>query len=234
MNALWWIRSSRQWHRWGAWSIGIFVLMWTCTGVVMITPSVQPSGAGGEPRLAGVDGAVIAPAAALAAAELPAGSAPRAMSLRMIGDRLAWQVQPPSGHQRLIDAHTAQRIQVDSATAPILARESLGSAPPVTSVVHLTESDGRYRGQLPAWRVSFADRRRTRAYVTPWGVVSFTDLLTPLKQVSGQMHTFTIPGLQWPRGTARRLTLTVAGAVTVALGLTGFVLLLPLRRRDRA
>lgn len=225
------LRLSRRWHRWGAWSVGLFVLLWTATGLLMLMnppPALGPMGAEGTLEV-GDD--VITPRRALASLG-DERSTVRAMSMRKVRGRLVYDVDIGAGVRRLVDARSAEPIMLDDSAAIRRARERVGTEAAVAGITRVSTRGDRYRGQLPALRVDFDDARRTRAYVAMDGSVVFVDARSRLRGLSAGLHSFVVPGLTDGRHQLRVRLIVVVSVVSLALILTGFALLLPARRRS--
>ncbi len=230
------LRRSRQWHRWGAWGLGAIVLLWTVSGLFMIMPAGRAALRPPPPPDIQLSEDVVTPQAALAAIEAPGGDGPvkvRGVSLEPLDGRLFYRFTLRRGGTRLIDARSGAPFVLDDSTAGRLARASIRRDPGIVSVNRLTKSDGEYRGSFPAFRVVFDDAARTTAYVSKDGGVSVPDSRMRLKQGAERLHTFNIRALTSVSPALRRWLLYVTSVGTVALIVTGFVLLLPVRRRER-
>lgn len=229
-----WLRLSRRWHRWGAWIVGLVVLLWTVTGIFMVLPGpAAPREAVASERITLTDD-LLSPHAALARAT--AGELPpiRGLELRQLDGRLVYHVWAMRGAPLLVDARSGDPVIIDDSLAVRLARSFAGVASPVARVERLERSDALYRGRLPAMRVVLATPETTVIHVAADGVTSFAAPRQRLKGIMGRLHTFSIPRVTDPRPTLRRALLIGTSVVTLALILTGFVLLLPPRRRTTA
>lgn len=229
-----WVRLSRKWHRWGAWGLSIIVLLWTVTGVIMIVPSGGHTVGEGSARDLELGADVVAPPVARAALEGDGPVRVRALSLEALGGRLYYRFTLRHGGTRLVDARTAMLFAVDDSVAARLARGAIRADAGIASLDRLSKSDGRYRGPFPVHRVVFDDHDGTTAYVATDATVSFADPRLRMKQIAGGLHTFAVAGLTTSKPTLRRWLLVVTSLGTIALVLTGLVLLLPLRRRESA
>lgn len=229
-----WLRLSRRWHRWGAWVVGLVVLLWTVTGIFMVLPGpAVPREVVANERISLTDD-LLAPQAALARAT--AGELPpiRGLELRRLDGRLVYRVSTMRGAPLLVDARNGDPVIIDDSMAVRIARDLAGVDAPVARVERLERNDTLYRGSLPATRVVFAKPGTTVIHVAADGTTSFGVPRQRLKGIMGRLHTFSIPRITDPRPTLRRVLLVGTSTVTLALIVTGFVLLLPPRRRTTA
>lgn len=155
-------------HRWLALIIGVQLLLWFASGLIM---SVLP--------IDRVRGEHIVDRASLATLDQGRARAPldivlrqvaapvREVRYRMLAGREVAEVEMADGSVQIHDAETASAIPpVNAAMARTLAvRAYRGkSAPP--SVRAVTSASTEYKGVLPAWRIDFPDQDSTRVYIT--------------------------------------------------------------------
>ncbi len=222
-------RWSRQFHRWLAYGFGAVVALWVVTGVVMIFPPPATTRAAPPP---GLD-----PAAALrppseAARALPAtGDARvRSVELRDLGGRLVYRFGMQSGEHVFVDAATAQRVDFTESLALTLARGVMIDTAMAQPVRRITTHDAHYRfGSLPAYRIQLRDAQRTLIHVAADGSISATSKRSRLRAIMGSLHEFQLPGNRIPNR-PRKLLILGASALTIILVVTGYVLVLPVRR----
>lgn len=197
----------------------------------MLLPSPPPTGRSGEIEI-GTD--VVAPQVALAALSVDGAPGVRAVSLRPLGDRLFYEFTLREGGVRLVDARSATTYEVDDATALRLARRAVGRNAGAATVTRMTTTDKRYRGSLPAYRVGFTGARTPTVFVSTTGNVTVTEAGFRVKSMAGALHSFVVPGITTARPRFRKALLVIASVATLALIVSGYVLLFPLRRRDAA
>jgi hypothetical protein len=222
------VKLNRKWHRWFAWGTSVFLLLWTATGVIMMLPAA-PSGP--APGQISVPEGVLGPKAAVQVAGVDS-AALRGLALRMLDQQLVWVVSA-RGRPRMIDAVSGAPVVIDAARATRLAVEGLGDSWEVDGVTRLDARDEHYGGPFPAWLVRFREQSYV-AYVGPDGAVIFEGPRKRVRALAGRLHQFAFGGLTARRPLQRQGLLLVVSAGTLALLVTGVVLLLPpLRRRDR-
>jgi uncharacterized iron-regulated membrane protein len=212
--------------------IGIALLMWTITGIIMVLPVNRARDTTGSQVQVGR--AVISPAQAVA--RLAPDSAPRirSVSLIQVGDHVVYQLET---RQRtlLVDAASGEPFEVSAQVAEQVARGAFRGTPGDVTVERLTEYDVRYTGgDLPSYRVSLGDSAGTVSYVSARnGSIVTTDSRRRLRQVVGKLHDFSaikaVIAADWVhRGLA--ITACVLSIVSI---FTGYWLALPRRQAPR-
>jgi hypothetical protein len=95
-----------------------------------------------------------------------AGAPVETLGWRMVGGRPVAELKTEKG-PRFFDALTGAAIApLDADQAKAIALSAWrGAAKPSATVTHVEEESPEYRGDLPAWRVAFADSDHTAVYV---------------------------------------------------------------------
>lgn len=214
-------------HKWVGIGIGVFLLMWIVTGMLL-------GGGEGRPRDAAPPdyrGAVVSPAAAqeVAVAADSGLRDIRSLELDRLGSHLFYRVRGAGGTV-LVDAAQPQRLEVTEA----LAREVAAGMFPqgrIEGVELLQRHDRGYpNGGLPAYRVRFDDGARTLVHVALRdGMLAVSNKDLRLNGTLHGLHTFaSLRALGLSRVPIRRL-LIVASLISLVVVVTGYYMSLPRR-----
>lgn len=227
-NAL--IRLARKWHRWFAWGLGLIVLMWFATGIVMVYPFAElqrPSPA----TFITLDSTILAPQRVLEALGAAGDGSVRSLSMRQIGGDPVY-ILSVDGRGHVLNARTGAPYVVSESTAASVIGGMVPGAQ-VAAVTTIRERDGDFDGALPAVRVTLEGSTRTTAYMAPNGDVTFRSPMNRFRQIAAGLHSFIVPKV--PISVSlRRGILIFVGVLSVILSVSGFVLLMPVRRRRAA
>ncbi len=215
-------------HKWIGVGIGLILLMWIVTGMLL------GGGGGGRPsEPPDYSRATVSPASAVAVAAASDSALGRVngVVLDLIAGRLVYRVTAARGRAALVDAATGAPIVIGEA----LVREVAATIAPeaaVGGVVRLKRHDGGYpRGPLPAWRVVLGDQAETWVHLNRDGQVSSNTRDQRRKAVFHDLHTFaTLRQAHLGPGTIRILFM-VASVISLAVVGTGYYLSLPRRWR---
>lgn len=146
-------RTLRRVHVWLGWLVGVPVLFWTLSGLVMVLKPIDAV-RGADRRAAP---ATLAPPATLVP---PRAAAPlSSLTLEAQGGRTVWIATFPGGARRADPATGAWLPGVTAAEARALGETGYTPASPVAAVTR-TPADRPpldLRKPRPAWRVAFAD-----------------------------------------------------------------------------
>ncbi len=217
-------------HKWVGVAVGVVLLMWIVTGVLLSAGEGRGKDRGAPPDY-GM--ATVAPAAAVAAATRGDSGlhAIRGVELDRLGDRVIYRVKGSPRGTALIDAGTAERIVITESLARALAQSAVPGSP-IVSAELIRANDRGYPGSLPAWRVRFGDEGATWFHVgTQDGLINISTTTSRTSSTLHGLHTFgSLTALHIER---RHIRLLLIGASLVALAVvvTGYVLSLPRRRR---
>jgi len=161
-------------HRWLALVIGVQLLLWFSSGLVM---SLLPIDRVRGEHLVDREAAAVLPASAsyvspqaiIAASDTPV----RALRHRMLLGRPVVEAETGSGLS-LYDGTTGVRLPpVDARQAEAIAIGAYRGGPrPKATVERVTAASTEYKGRVPAWRVVLADADNTRVYVTDTGTIA--------------------------------------------------------------
>jgi len=216
-------------HKWIGVGIGLILLMWIVTGVLL-----GGGGGGRAPEVPDYSRATVSPAAAQAAAAVgDSGIAEvRGLTLDAVAGRVVYRINGPRGRTALIDAATGDRVAVGEP----LAREVAAALAPgvaVRGVVLLRANDRGYpRGSLPVWRVMLDDPAESWVHLASDGSTTSNTRVQRGKAVLHDLHTFAaLQTLHFGRRSIRVL-FVLASVVSIALVITGYYLSLPRRWRS--
>lgn len=211
-------------HRWLALVIGVQLLLWFTSGLVMsLLPIERVRGEHLVDREAGG----VLPAQTYAPLDrIAAGTPLRSARHRLLLGRPVVELETASGELRLHDAATGARIPaVDAAAAGRIASAAYKGRPrPGVRVARVTTASTEYKGRLPAWQITFADGEETRVYVDDAGRIAavrtgtwrFYDFFWALHIMDWSEHEdFNTP---WLRAfAAGGLLLAIAGTILLYL-----------------
>ncbi len=232
-------RTYRLWHHWLAIVGGLFLAIFTLTGVLMLLPKhlpwpsvppvVQPAPT--------VDpaAATISPAEAVARAEANAGESLRVQRIVLapLGPRLAYTLETNRGPIR-IDAtsgNPAAALTAEEAEAMVRARFGLSGATLERSLEE--QASWSYWGEvgLPAWVFSQPEQPSViYAVGTMDGAMRARTTSMRLNELIGRSHTLWPVALLTGSPRARDLALMVTGVLSLLLIATGFFIILPVPR----
>jgi hypothetical protein len=151
-------RTVRWLHLWGGVIIGIQIILWVASGLVMVARPLDE-----------VRGTVLRkePAAlSMPTGVLPALQGVEKLELGSLLGRLVWKVTDKAG-KRLLDGVTGEPITITAAQAEAVARaRTVLAGPAVVTVVNAASPASDWR-EMAGWRVEFADD--VRVYVNSQG-----------------------------------------------------------------
>lgn len=163
-----WKRLIADVHLWLSLIVGLQVLAWMVSGLVMVSQPIER--VRGEHRLAehghvdlAASGAIAEPEQVIAAMGAPV----QRLSLELVGGRIVYAVETATAEKALFDAHTGARVSpIDEAFAREIAEGAIAGDEPAARLT-LIERDPpiEYRGALPVWRADFDDADNLSVYI---------------------------------------------------------------------
>lgn len=158
-------------HLWAGLILGLQVVIWTASGVVMSwfhindvkgLPNARP------PAPVALEAAGLIPLeAAIRAGKGAAGGPVEEIALKTFLDAPVFIARGPAGTV-MIDAARGEILSpLDEARALAAARADFAGAAPDAKAEWLEAAPIDYRGALPVWRVTMGDEAGTRLYVDP-------------------------------------------------------------------
>jgi Uncharacterized iron-regulated membrane protein len=229
------LRSWRKIHKWVSIFVGVFFLIWTISGIVMILPigaydPVAPHTAT-APDFSDV---TTSPAAAIAALSQSEGGPQQVtgLSLSQIETRTVYVLTLADESSRLIDAHTGQLFTIDQALAERIALDDFAIAGPIFQVTRLDQHEASYpSGVLPVFRIIFESDHLVAYYVSGAdGVAQRSDNWSRARNAISSLHTFEPLTLITKREKPTQALLVFVSLVGIVTALTGYYLALPRRR----
>ena len=165
-----------QWHHISGIVFGALVVTWSLSAIFEVLPGPRGPGRGARGRGAEFPWTAIRvserDAAVALAAAVNEPVLPSAVDLTTLDGRPGYVFHLRGGTERWVDAETgAPRGELGADVARAIARRAVGDSAPVESADRLTQYDAYYYARphrekpLPAWRVSFADRKHSTIYI---------------------------------------------------------------------
>lgn len=230
--------SMRWWHNWVGVFIGVVLVLWVISGLIMLLPvsDTARSGVGTSKPIQWLDVA-ISPAAAATAAVKASGSSVRGLELKRIRDDIAYLVRIEPRGGVLVDARTGSIITITDTLAAAIAADGVRGGTASIGRIDRVDTPGNFSGHgpLPAWHVIFTDDARTEAWVhIASGDVRRSTLSDRRKSAWGHgAHVFS--GLNSaPGGNTSRLgALWITSIISMFAMIAGYWLALPARWRAK-
>ncbi|MBK6457226.1 MAG: PepSY domain-containing protein [Gemmatimonadetes bacterium] len=223
-------------HKWIGIVMGVIVLVWLVSGMVMILP-FYPVVDQSQLATPNMRQAVISPAAAteIAVVREQGGSEPRKVQLIPVGGDPYYKIDLMGGKSFLISAIDGERLLIKREVAEGLARRGLPPAVRVRAVSEITEhSLANPRGPVPAFRFEFDDPSETTALVgIRDGVVMHTDGRKRIRAFVTGLHTFDQLELLVGDSTPKKGALHLTSIISIVLVMSGYYVVLPRRWRRR-
>ncbi len=234
--------NSKQWrvfHKWLAILVGVFLLVWTISGIVMVLPNewfdpapVIQSGP------IDYEAMPISPQEAITALKSILGTQIQVsnLSLKKLQGKLYYGINLAGGGFHLIDASTGTEFKVTEKTAEELVRSITGKEGVPLEIEPLLDHDLLYPfGSLPVFRVKFKDQSGDLYYVSMINSdVTHSTIATRTRAVITSLHTFEPLTLLTQRDSIRKLLLVGSAAIAVFVALTGYILAIQPILRQRA
>jgi len=220
-------------HKWIGITIGVLIVMWLVTGVVMILPYPQTL----PPASIPYDSMTVSPAQAIRVAQAHAeGRQVRNVLLRGLGTTLLYQVNLVGAPAVLVDGQTGTVVRITDSIAVAVARASLGPDVDIDKVEILERRRLDYLfGALPAYRVEIGDGRGTLLHLgVRDGRVRASTGRSRLVTGMGFVHTFEVLRLARANQRVERWLLIVTSTISLVSVVTGYLLFRLPRRWRRA
>lgn len=163
-----WKRLIADIHLWLSLAVGLQVLAWMVSGLVMVSQPIERVRS--EHRLAehahndlAARGAFVSPDQVIAAVGAPV----QRLALEVVGDRVVYAVETASEEKALFDAHSGLRVTpIDETFAREIAEGAIAGDEPAAGLTLIQRDPPiEYRGTLPVWRVDFDDSENLSVYV---------------------------------------------------------------------
>ena len=217
---------ARPLHKWIGIFVGLALLMWSITGIVLMLPGSPPS----PDRRARIDfsRATVSPAQVIAA--MGDSNPPvRSISIIQVEDLVAYRMD--TGRRPiLIDASSGGRIEITPAIAESVARQAMGGGGGTMTVEVMTSHDRGYStGALPVYRVAMGG---TTGYVSQLdGSFIPSNTGRKWKAVMHDLHNFSVIKLVIYPDWFYRTSAIIVSLVSIVSIFTGYWLALPRPKR---
>jgi len=223
-------------HKWIGIVMGVIVVVWLASGMIMILP-YHPLVEAPPDATPQMTDATVSPAEAIRIVrEREHGeSALKKVQLVGVDGEPYYRIDLAKQPKYLIHARTGERLVIDSAVAERLARRGFAKTLPIRSVSKQTERTlTNPVGPVPAYRIDFADERHTVALVNMYdGTVLHTNTRRRLMSIFAGLHTFEPIEQILERDGPKKWSLHITSIISIILCLTGYYVVLPRRWRRR-
>jgi len=223
------LRTWYKFHKWLSIGMATALLLWTFTGLVMVTPSTRFANSGHEPKLA-FDRMRISPAEAAELARHSWGdSIPvRDIQLRPVLDRLAYWVWPRRGRHILLDAETGETFSITDSLAQAIARRAVGDDAQLEEQERITRYSLSYTaGPLPILRFRYDGGRVVHVSLRDGAVTVRSLSYDRFKTVNHLLHSFLQLRLAPGGDRTQQSMIWLFGVGSLITILTGLYLALP-------
>lgn len=244
-------RTIRKLHRWGSIVVGVFMLAWFISGIVMLLPRTwltrledliygtqsevasQAEPASEPPDLRDIQVSVPQAIASLEK-EIGRNVQVARVSVARFGDRLAHQIVLQDGSRHLVDAITGTPISITQAVAEETARAIMPPGVAIANTALLSVRDHYYWGSPPAYKIAFDDQRRMVVYVSAvtGQVEQVSDQFGRVLRWVDGIHLFEPVLLIIQRDEVRKGLLILVSIVGIGVEVTGYYLAWRPRRRS--
>lgn len=231
------MRLIRKIHRYFALVLGLGLLAWIVSGIMMMLPEPTPD-ALSKPKAHKHDFSTVTLSPADVTRRLQelhgADGEIRRIELRPLRDKLVFEVRARGQNAVLLDAHTAELIEVTPELATALARENLKGDLGPPQIERLDQHDATYPwGALPVYKLSYEDGRGTIAYVALADAnVRVTDRSKQTWHFLLGFHNFNPLSLVFGED-IRYLTMLLAAILSLVILATGYYMEFSPRSRNR-
>lgn len=228
----------RTLHKWIFIFMGAIILAWCASGILMVLP-MQWFGAAVDGVQPAIDyrNITLSPAEAAARLEQHTGTRldVRRIQLQQIHEHLLYQINAEGHATGYIDALTGGYFEFTPDLAEQITRTAFDIDAPLAESTRLTEHDTSYPfGQLPVFRVRFADGTGSRYFVNESSArVSRSTALSRLRSAIVSLHTFEPVEYFTHSSKLRKNLLVLTGAITMLGAIIGYILALPGGRRHK-
>lgn len=231
------INQVRKLHKWIFVFMGIFMLAWVVSGIVMILP--QPW-FGAITRFdrseADYTLAVLPPSEAVARVERQGLTAQgiRGVSLRTVDGRILYEVALENGTPRLIDAQSGEPFSFTPELAERLVRRNFEITATLLESSRLTEHDTTYpAGHLPVSRVRFDDDPQISYFVQESNLRIFrSSALSRVRSAVVSLHNLGPVEMLTGSHDLRHNMLIATGFLSLIGTIAGLILTLPRRKTE--
>ncbi|MEP6574280.1 MAG: PepSY domain-containing protein [Gemmatimonadota bacterium] len=220
-------------HKWLAIGIGLVLLMWIVTGIVMGSLSDRmlenaPAQAVDYSRV------TLSPSQVLQRLSGHAGGPVTGLDVVQFGSRALYQARFADKSSAFLDASDGSEVVITAALARTMAEAAAGRPAPADAI-EVRAHDADYpSGALPIFRLIYGDDKKTSVDVSPrTAEVRVNDSRRRMRRMVGSLHTFgSLRALVRSPTTVHQIFI-FASVVSLLVVLTGYVLALPRRRRRR-
>ena len=221
---------ARQLHKWIGICVGIILLMWAVTGVILMIPGRAPRVIARALRL---EQATVSPQQAIATAGGDSTGDIRSVALIQIHDRIVYRIDR-GRRPILVDAASGARIEITAALAEAVARDAMNRPSGEVRVQPVTKHDALYpSGSLPAWRITIPGGAAPAHVSRLDGTFVPAQSRSRVRSLAHDLHNFSIIRELVAADWFSRSLAIIAGLVSVASILTGYWLALPRRKTAR-
>lgn len=230
--------SMRWWHNWLSVFLGVLLVLWVVSGLIMLLPvsDIAKAGTGTGKPIAWTDVSV-SPAQAAASAAVAGGGSVRGLEMKRIRDKIAYMVRLKPTGTVLVDGATGEILTITDSLAAAIAADAVPGGLSALVRVQRVDQPGDFHGHgpLPAWRVTFKDAARTEAWVhIPTGDVRRSTQGDRTKNTWGHNAHVFAPMNDGPGGNRARLgTLWMTSILSLIAMAAGYWLSLPARWRSK-
>ncbi len=158
--------SMRWWHNWIGIIIGVVLVLWVVSGLIMVLPVSDIAKLGTRVPAQWLD-VTVSPAQAATVAIAGSGATIRGLEFKRLRGRIAYFVRLEPTGSMLVDGRTGTIITITDTLAAAIAADGMSGGTASIGRIERVDTPGDHdaHGPLPAWHVTFTDDARTEAWV---------------------------------------------------------------------
>ncbi len=228
-------RKLRTIHRWLFTFVGIFMVTWLLSGMLMAIPNNWFGDVMWHKNpVPDYRNAVFSPADAITKLEAD-NTAPvevKSATLRQINEHLLYSLKLADGSERLVDATNGEPFTFTAELAESIIRDNFKIDAPLAEIDYLAEHSKVYpQGKLPVFRATFTDSSSVAYFIVPADLRVFrSSPVTRLRSAIISLHEFEPVNLLTSDRRARTGLLIVIAGIALVGTIAGVLLTLPRRR----
>lgn len=228
----------RTLHKWIFIFMGVFIIAWSLSGVLMVLPnhwfgavtrSNQPA--------ANYHNITLSPVQAIASLERHTGTRPdvQHIQLQQIHSYLLYRINAKGQDPVYINSQTGEYFEFTPELAEEITRINFEIDTPLEESIRLTEHDISYPfGQLPIFRVRFTDQKGVSYFVSERNATVYrSSTLSRIRSAINSLHTFQPLKLLTDSEVIKKSLLVFTGTLSLLGAIIGYILTFPAGRKNK-